>query len=294
MNIFGKDRRFFVSYGKIALLLYLVAVTVLFCYLLFPADPVREFVQNSVKRLDPNVAIDIGNVSPAFPPGVKFGAVALSYGGDLVAVPAYVRITPGLFSLLGNNPRLNFKSDVFGGDIAGDCRLIENGRGYADIRLSGINLETIDFLTGLSRHRLKGHLDGKVTVEGDATDFRADTELMLSDISVSLATPVLGIETVQFDTITIDVSTTSRRLEVKSCTFGGSELEGEFTGSILIREPFKMSILNLKGFLKPQAALIKKADNTLPLDFLMKNESGAKGFPVRLRGTFQRPDFDLR
>jgi len=282
------------KYSKLACLLYLIAATVLFAYWLFPEDEVREFVEDGASRVNPYINIDINEVSPSFPPGVKFSDISFSYQGDPIADPDYIRVRPGLFSLLGKSPLFFYKSAVFGGVIDGDVRLIDNRAANTDVRISGLQLEGINFLTLFSEHRIKGLINGVMKFESADSDVQAESALVFSNIIITLASPVLGIGTIEFDTIEADLSATPRRVEVKACTLKGQEIEGEFTGNILVRQPLQMSMLNLRGFLKPQAALIKKVGDTLPLDVLMKKESGDKGFPIRLRGTFQEPRYSFR
>ena len=87
---------------------------------------------------------------------------------------------------------------------------------------------------------------------------------------------------------------TPRRLEIKAGTIEGQVFDGEFTGDIIITAPFNDSILNLRGFIRPQAAFIKEASKTVPLDLLMKKQSDGKGLPVKLRGTIREPQISLR
>ena len=130
----------------------------------------------------------------------------------------------------------------------------------------------------LSKNRITGLLEGNLKVDAKGRNTQADSDLILTDISVALANPLLGIETINFDKIEADLTNTVRRIEIKACTMKGQDLDGEFTGNILVRRPFEKSILNLNGFLNPQAAFIKKAGSDLPLDMLMKNAPGEKGF----------------
>lgn len=287
MHISGKRR-------KIGLFFYLTAAAVLFLFWLFPEDAVRDFVERSAERIHPHITIGIGEVGPLFPPGVKFKEVSVSYKGVPVAVPDYIRVTPRLLSLFGEAPAFSAKSGVFGGIVYGNGRLMGNRGVNADVRMSGLKLEGINFLSTISEHRITGLMDGSLKVTSDGTDLQADSDMLFSDITVALSMPVLGMQTIQFDTVEAGLSITPRRIEIKNCTMKGQEVDGEFTGNIIVREPYKKSILNLTGFLKPQASFIKKAGKTLPIDLLMKKEAGSKGFPMKLTGTFQDPEIGLR
>lgn len=294
MNFFDKEMRLFGKYGKIACFFYLMAATVLFYFWLFPEAEVREFIERGAGRINPDLSIGVGDVRPSFPPSFIFRDVSLSYKGDPVADPAYIRVTPGLFSLFGRSPLFSFKSGISGGIIHGDCQFMEDRGAHADVRVSGLKLENIDFLRAMSQHRLSGLLGGTLKVKSDGADIQSDSNIVLSDITVTLAQPVLGMQAMQFDAVEADLSTTPRRIEIKACTMKGQEVAGEFTGHILVRQPYEKSLLNLNGFLKPQAAFIKKAGMSLPVETFMKNEPGEKGFPVRLTGSFQSPEIVFR
>lgn len=282
------------KYRIIAYIIYLTAVAGLFLFLLFPEDAVRDFIKRGVTRIDSNMRVDISGITPLFPPGVKFKGVSLLYKGKPVAKPDYIRISPRLLSLIGNSPRFFLKAGVFGGVIQGNGKLAETGKGEGDIRISGLELEKINELNGLSKHRITGRMDGNVKISTQGDDFNVHPDMTLSDLVVTLKEPVFGMQRFQFDTAKADLSITLRRMEIKAGTLEGEMFDGEFSGDILFKEPFKDSILNLKGSIRPQAAFIKQAGKTLPIDILMKKESGEKGLPVRLRGTIQDPQISLR
>jgi type II secretion system protein N len=294
MKVFDKEMHISDKHKKIAYCLYLTTAAVLFLVWLFPEDAARQFVARGVERINPHIRIDIADVYPVFPPGITFRGVAWSHKGDPVADSAYLRVTPGLFSLFGDSPRFYFKAGMSGGIIKGDGRVMKGAGAQADLKISGLKLEGIHFLSGISRHRITGLLDGDIKIKADGADVQTDSDIVCSGVAVALAAPVLGIQTLQFDTLEADLSATLRRIEIKTCTVKGQEVDGTFTGEILISEPYQKSILHLNGFLKPQAAFIKKVGKTLPIDILLKKQQGEKGFPVKLTGTFQEPEFALQ
>ena len=287
MRISGK-------YKIIAYCIYLTAVTGLFLFLLFPEAAVRDFIKRGVTRIEADMQVDINEIKPLLPPGVKFKAVSVLYKGKPIAKPEYIRITPRLWSLLGNQPRFFFKADVFSGIIEGNCRLLENRDANTDIRISGVNLKDINQLCKISKHQVDGRMNGKVKVITQGNDFSIQADMDFSDLVVILNQPVFGMQRFLFDTVKADLSMTPRRLEIKAGTIEGQAFDGDFTGDILIKTPFNDSILNLRGFIRPQAAFIKEASKTVPLDLLMKKQSDGKGLPVKLRGTIREPQISLR
>ncbi len=283
-----------VKYRKIIYFIYLTVVTVAFLFWLFPEDKVRNFVKRGVAHVDSDISVDIGGVSPLFPPGLKLKDISVQYKGAPVATPAYIRTVPRLLSLFGQSPRFFFKTNVFGGIIHGDCQVMDDRSTNADIRITGIKLEDIKQLRAISPHRITGLLDGDMTVNALNNSIKADSNIEFEDFSIELATPFFDMDRIMFHTVKAELSVTPRRLQVTSSTFEGEALSGTFTGYVIIRAPLESSIINLKGFVKPQAAFIKNAGKTLPLDILMKKDSDGKGFPIMLRGTLQEPQLSLR
>jgi len=274
--------------------LYALAAGVLFLFLLFPDAAVKTALVRGVENINPAARLTVGDVAPVFPPGLKLKDVTVSYRDKVVAGPDYIRLTPAWFSLLGESPRLVFKTGVFAGVIDGQGRFTEDRLAGADVRISGVRLESIQYVNHLSPHRLSGAVNGDLRLTSKRGEIQGTSQLRLSGTTVTLAAPVLDMAVVQFDDIQADLVLSSRRVEIKSCVFDGQDLDGEFSGNILLRNPFQNSLLNLKGSIKPQAGLIKRAGNTLPIEFLMKSEPGDKGFPVRLTGTFQEPRIAFR
>ncbi len=277
---------------KIAYSFYLIAAAALFLFWLFPEDSVRNLVKRNAECINPDISIGIDKASLSFPLGVKFKDVSVFYKSRPVADLDYMRVRVGLLSIFGKSRIFFFKSGVSDGIISGKCRFVEERGFKADVQMSGLQLENI--LCGISQHRITGLMKGDLKIESDGSAVNADSQIDFANMTIAFATPVLGMETIQFDTVKADLSIAPRRIEIKSCSLEGQEMDGKFTGGILFRQPYKNSILNFSGFLKPQASFIKKMGKELPVDILMKKEPGADGFPVKLIGTISDPKIRLR
>ncbi|MEW6079949.1 MAG: type II secretion system protein GspN [Thermodesulfobacteriota bacterium] len=287
MPLFGRRKK--IAYG-----FYLTAVALLLLFWRFPGDSARDFAQRAVKRLHPQLGAGIGRVGLVFPPGVNFRDVAWSYNKEPITRTDYIRLRPGLWSLFGSSSVCYIKAGAYGGVISGKCRITKDREAEADLQAGNLTLENVDWLRRLTTHRFSGRMNGTLKAKFEKDDVQAESHLVFSDITVTLAAPVLDFQSLRLSVVDADVSATRRRMEIKACTVKGPEIEGEFSGDILVRQPYQMSVLNLKGFLRPQASFLKQAGKTLPIDLLMKKEQGGKGIPVKLTGTIQSPQFGFQ
>ena len=117
---------------------------------------------------------------------------------------------------------------------------------------------------------------------------------MLSDVGLGVSDSMLKVETVRFDDIQTVFTADRNKIHISKGVLKGPQLDGEVSGNIYLETPLERSRLHLKGHVKPHASFISKLNNTLPVDLLIRNKSGKKGFPVSINGTVKAPGVSLR
>ncbi len=83
-----------------------------------------------------------------------------------------------------------------------------------------------------------------------------------------------------------------QNLQIKETIIKGNQAGGDISGTITLKNPSGKSILNLSGTIKPQPSLIAKLGGMASL--FLKQKQGNTGFPFKITGTLEKPNFSLK
>lgn len=277
--------------------LYGIAVTVFFLYLLFPSEKVREYLIYRVNRANPDFSMTIDRIIPVFPPGIRLNTVNLERSGQSILNVSRITLNPKLLSLFTKNQGAGFKGEVYGGTVKGTIRASGNNPSdqleitadFSDIQIAKIPL----LETALDR-KISGRLDGKMIYKGRGFSGAANGNIKLTDSEIGLSSPILGLNSMNFDAVETDLMLQNRILRIKNCTVTGKQVKGNFSGTIRLSTSINESSLNLTGTFKPQPSFISALTQNVSTAFLPKSVLSDKGFTVRLRGTFADPGYTIR
>jgi type II secretion system protein N len=210
----------------------------------------------------------------------------------------WVKILPAFLTLVRPEKRFVFKGESheghFDGDIIVSPSSDEKNTPALVIRseLSGIQLKDISGIQDRSDSEISGILGGNITYEGKDSEGAVNAKLTLTDCEIGLAEPIFSLETLGFGTIDADLEIKQKTIQVRQCVMTGHQVGGNFSGRINLKEPFEKSMLNLAGAIKPHPSFIANLGEGAAL--LLKQGSGADGFPFSIRGTFESPEFSLK
>ncbi|OQX63865.1 MAG: type II secretion system protein GspN [Desulfococcus sp. 4484_241] len=285
----GKKRVLgYTAYGLVALLV--------FAFLLFPSDAVREILESGASRTYPGVEVHMGSVLPSPLFGLKMNDIIVDFKGERCLKAAYVRVAPSFSSLLGRGLSFSFGAGVFGGKINGEFHMKgKSGSWKTGADLSGIRLDAMPFLKSIDYFSdIKGKVDGRVDAWDNGGEVELSTSAVFSDVALTLSRPAFSLDSATFERVETVVSVKPGLVSIKKCVASGGQLDGELSGSIAVMQPYGRSRLNIKGFVKPKADLVAALGRSLPVDILLGKDAGEKGFPVYLGGTLGNPSFSIR
>lgn len=287
--------------GRIQKIIGYIAFTavmaVVFLYLLFPKDTLRAYVQAQIQQNLPDVSVEIGQVSPTFPPGLTLANILCEREELPLVAAKRATIRPALLKLLGSAKVVNFDVETSEGRIDGQG-ILRTGKGgelSVEADLEEIALEEIAGLRAIPDYVISGLLSGKVdfnAVPGRSGSGNAD--LVVNEAKVELLNPLFGIENLSFTSIEAQMILSTRRLQLRRCNLRGNEVDGTISGSVMLRTPMNQSRLNLSGVLHPHAEFMANLQRTVPVALLGGNNLGQRGLPFRITGTFEKPGFSLR
>ena len=105
-----------------------------------------------------------------------------------------------------------------------------------------------------------------------------------------MGTPFLGVDSIDFDRLTINMSLGNRRIRMVRVDLKGNTLQGDLSGTINLTGDLLKSRLNLKGNVEPLEGLMSGNQGILQL-FRQKSGSMKKLFTIR--GTLGAPRFSF-
>jgi type II secretion system protein N len=281
--------------------LYTLVVLAVFLYLLFPSEEIKKYLAFKVSTARPGYALTIDQVRPAFPPGLRLESADLREGENPVLTIDEIRISPRLLSLLGPEPTVDFTGRLYSGIFRGNGSLLKGNseiegpdRIRVDADLTDIHLEEIEPLRNVSIHSVSGNLTGKLRYLGNPFSSTAEADLNLADCTIEFGTPLFNLAQISFAAIDAKLTLQDmKQLEVKECVAKGSQLGGDVSGAVTLRDPPENSALNLSGAVKPHASLVAKLGEGV-VSLLFRKNRGETAFPFRITGTLAQPQFALQ
>ncbi|MFV9646708.1 MAG: type II secretion system protein GspN [Desulfobacterales bacterium] len=272
--------------------MYIIVVTALFIYYLFPSDAVKKYIAFNLNRANPELNITIDNIKPVFPPGLRLYNVSLYRLSNLLLKAKQIKITPGLLSLFRPKTTFFFKAEAYEGLLEGRADIMAN-KLMINADLSGVRTKDMSVVQNLSNRKISGMLSGKVTYTGNR-EFAGtvNAKLTLSNCEVELLTPVFNLESFSFESIVAEVAMNNQKIQINECIIKGDQADGMISGSVNLKNPLGKSVLDLTGTIKPHHLLIENLQKSFPVKSLLK--TGKSCLPIRLYGTIDQPGFSLR
>lgn len=272
--------------------MYIIVVTALCIYYLFPSDAVKRYIAFNLNHANHELNITIDNIKPVFPPGLRLYNVSLYRLSNLLLEAKQIKITPGLLSLFRPKTTFFFKAEAYEGLLEGRADIMAN-KLMINTDLFGVRTKDMSVVQNLFNRKISGMLSGKVTYTGNRKFAgTANAKLILSNCEVELVTPVFNLESFSFESIAAEVAMNNQKIQINECIIKGNQADGRISGSVNLKNPLGKSVLNLTGTIKPHHLLVENMQNIFPVKSLLKTGEG--GLPIKLYGTIDQPCFSLR
>ena len=275
---------------------YIIGITVIFLYYLFPSDAVRDYVVYKMTRGNPDVRVTIDRVSPVLPPGIKLHEVGISHRNRAIVDLDNVKITPGLLSLFSSTKTARFHGRVYGGTVNGWARVDSRENQQAEKiegTLSGIQVQGIPALKQLGAYKISGNLGGDFTIDGTGPRRAMTGKLILADCRIDFDQPLIGQSSLKFNSINADLILNKGRLVIKKFSARGKQLNADISGTIALNRGGRGNALNLKGSVTPHHGFLAEIGNNIPAGLLQQKKAGTATVPFIIEGTLEAPEFKL-
>lgn len=269
-----------------------------FLYILFPSDLIRGAVDAHLFKTFPNHQIDIGDLKPILPPGLEFEKVTITQKDSVWGQIDELRVMPKIATVLSPQMDIDFKGLAHQGSLQGSIQLDQAGEDTkADLflQLNDVQVADIVYLQDKLGKKLSGRLTGDLEIV-NPTDSGQNVKgkLRIDDAGLELANDIINIKEVLLNTIDAEFTISKNVLSVKRFEALGGQVEGNLSGTIMLRKPMGKSRINLRGSFLPQEVLLAGIEGLLPRNIFKQRKQGEKGMPIRIYGTIDKPRFSFR
>jgi type II secretion system protein N len=275
---------------------YLIAITGIFLYYLFPSDTLKTYLAYRLSQGNPDVTVTIDRVSPAIPPGISLYNVGIAHQNKALVDLAKLKLMPSFLSLFSDKTTVTFKGYLNAGTISGRARLgglsgAQEVKG--DGRISDIQVEGIPALQRLPADKIAGVLDGDFTFAHVGPDRSLAGKLTLSKSRIELKKAVFNVQSLEFRNIDADLMLKNDTLTIKQTKARGNQLDADLSGTIALAGQTGKQAMNLTVSVTPHHLLLAKIEKNLPMDFLRNQKAGEAAISFKIDGTLDKPDFSL-
>lgn len=287
--------------GKwIGYLLYCVLLTAALLYYRFPSESIADYLESVVAKANPRIILSLESLRPGFPLSVDLIDAKISLKKaprkPLLRVKN-VSLRPEAWAFLHGTPVYHFDAYVYAGNIKGDVRF-ENQELMAPftttMKLKDLHIGRHPYLSPLIGRDVSGILGGDIVYTGQYTNLIegvGEAILSISEGRVKLLQPILGLESLQFDRLSMKITLKNKKVALSDVGLEGRAVKGQLSGIIILNNDIPASRLDLRGTLEPLGGLFGnlKGDSN-SLKFLRKSLKSLKRSFV-IRGTFRDPEF---
>jgi type II secretion system protein N len=264
--------------------LFYVAALLLFAYLTFPYDSLRDRITGELNAHPPveGLRVNIQDLDSYWFSGIEAEGVQLISTQSAVTADAkpvkprtvtldQVHARVSLLRLLFGVVHVSFGMDAFGGQISGYTSDADNAR-TLDAELDGVNVGDLPKIAEIVGLPLSGALSGTIELkapEGRLAKAEGAIALKISDLTLgdgkAKIMNTIALPTVNAGELVLEGEATDGRLNITKFTATGKDLEVVSDGRIRLRDPFTASLAEMNLRFKFTPAYKGRSDTTKAL-----------------------------
>lgn len=279
----------YIVFGLVAL--------VFFFYVRFPSEMIKIAIDDRVKQADPKAYLDIEQITPTIPPGLKLEPLTVRYDDFPVLRMDFLKVRPHLFHLFSSSERYTYWGDIGSGDLKGRVDTDSNNnrpQSKISITLSRVPLNYIELLNQWKDYKADGELDANIAFDSLKGGGTADVDMEISPARIAFDPPLMGIAALDFSQLKSQLVVTQRMLQIKNCDMVGNQIDGKISGSIVFRQPFEESRMSLSLTVKPQQEFLDDHKNDMIGGLFSSSNAQKRGVVFRITGTINNPRYVIR
>ena len=273
---------------------YAVALIAVLLVVRFPKDTVLTRVEQKIEERLPGYACDISNIKYMYPFNLLVEGVTIVHRDNNSQLPVTnVLVSPDPRHLL---TRFGMSLELLGGTMkTGVVLHPENNRvEFPTLEVSGINLKEVAFI----EQNLSRGIDGILELSGRYITALADLEkgdfsgnVRINDFKMELKRPVLQSNEIVFSELRSFVQLKNSLVEIVDGTATGPFYDGDFNGSIQLKELWRASVLDVSGTISPKQDYIERDRQLARAVALLYKKYKSSTIPYVLKGNLEDPVF---
>lgn len=282
-------------------ILYVILVTLMLLYYLFPAEAVEKTLDSGIGRINPALGFQAKEIRLWLPAGLKIDGAQVSMQ-DGAVTPVFqadsLHIRPRILDAMGGNYGFDLSGRAYSGDMTGS---FDSGGENGDLPAGEITFRDFDLaayepLAEIFRHTLTGKVSGTIVYgegSGPGAAEKGRAALRLAHGQLELQAPVFGISAVDLLSVELDLTLRKREITVSRVELTGPEVKASLAGSIQLQTNIMFSQLNLKGSLEPLAEFYKNHPEIREMLKSMRKRAKRGQYSFTITGTLGEPRFRL-
>jgi type II secretion system protein N len=296
MKQFMRNNRKWLGYA-----LYAVIITAGLLYLRFPSGVIKDYLETRSERSISPFALSVGQVSLSLPFGLKLQETQVSNSASpnkVIFRADRLSIRPIIGTLLGGKLKLCFEGLAYDGVLKGCAKFDEKrlqAPFSASIALKDIRMGKYDLRSLIGRH-MEGRLDGNVAYDGKNNlliEGSGEADLRLSDGRLQLLQPILSLDSIDFNQVSIKMALKSRKINLTQVALEGPNMRGTLSGIISLQEEIGKSRLDLRGTIEPFSDFFKSLPGTRDTVKLFQRRLKRGTLSFIIRGTLTEPSIQF-
>jgi len=275
-------------------LFYAVVLIAVLLVVRFPKDTLLTQIERKVEGELSGYTCEISSIKYIYPISVLFEDVTIVHSGRETELPVTnVLITPDLKNVM---TQFEMSLDLLGGTLkTGVVLHPESNRvELPTLAISGINLKEVGFIEQDLSRGLEGIFELSGRYIGDSSDLTSGEfsgTVRVKDYQMELKRPILQSKQVVFTEASTFAQMRNGLIEVFDGKARGPFYDGDFTGSIKLRELWRASVLALNGTISPKQEYIEKNRQVARAVALLYRKYKSSTIPFRLTGNLEDPVF---
>lgn len=277
-----------------SLILYCLYGLILFAVLsvvLFPAQLAGLHVSRYLSSLDPDLSIHVNAVEPDLPRSLRLVDIRI-LGKEMPPVHLdRLMVTPDIWSMFKRLKTIGFHGRSGTGTLEGRVSAASNLPASdfdAILKLTDFEFSDVTYASAGTVLGLTGVVDGNLSLGCNPNQgLRGSGTYRLSRCHVRVQDAIfnqLGINELNFKTIDITLNMEGTKLIIQEINGQGIEMNLSAKGQILVKQPFTVSAVLLKGHVQPNPSYIKKLAGISSVSMLF-DDSNRQGIPFTVTGT---------
>jgi type II secretion system protein N len=238
-------------------IIYGIAVTVLFLYILFPSDIVKSRLESELRS--PDFTLNIVSVRPSLPLGIKLLNPVISYPAskDALFAAETLDIQPNWLSFFRKRMYIGLSGKAYGGNFDGRIGLNSQNKSFpppeGKINFENLDLSRYGFLKMQMGRDITGKARGNINYDNATNNYQTlngAVELFLTKGSYSLAEPFLGLNRIEYERGEIKAKLNNGSLIIEKLEIISPQINCSLKGEINLAQALEQSRLNLTGTLE--------------------------------------------